>query len=93
MLILDAGHTVSVSDGFGCTYRTHKAGVVPGESQSLQELVPGLDGEVAAVAVGSKQAVVVCVSRKHEFVLLNNSCFPFFSPLVPFSQYGCPSSM
>lgn len=38
---------------------THKTGVVPGEAQSLQELVPGLDGEVAAVAVGPKQVVVV----------------------------------
>lgn len=41
------------------TYRAHKACVVPGESQSLQELVPGLDGEVAAVAGGPEQVVVV----------------------------------
>lgn len=39
--------------------RTHKAGVMPGESQSIQELIPCLDGEVAAVAVGAKQVVVV----------------------------------
>lgn len=39
--------------------RTHKTGVMPGESQSLQELIPGLDGEVAAVAVGPKHGVVV----------------------------------
>lgn len=39
--------------------RTHKAGVMPGESYSLQELVPCLDGEVTAVAVGPKQIVVV----------------------------------
>lgn len=57
MLFLDAGH--SLRERFGSTYRAHEAGVVPGEAQGLQELVPGLDGEVAAVAVGSKQAVVV----------------------------------
>lgn len=50
--------------GFCSTYRAHEAGVVPGEPQSLQELVPSLDGEVAAVAVGSKQVVVVCVGRQ-----------------------------
>lgn len=48
---------------FCSTYRAHEAGVVPGEPQSLQELVPGLDGEIAAVAVGPKQVVEVCVSR------------------------------
>lgn len=41
------------------TYRTHKAGVMPGESQSIQELIPRLDGEVTPVAVGPKQVVVV----------------------------------
>ena len=50
---------VAVSETVSWTYRTHKAGVVPGESQSLQELVPCLDGEVTAVAVGPKQVVVV----------------------------------
>lgn len=43
------------------TYRAHKTGVMPGEPQSLQELVPCLDREVTAVAVGPKQSVVVCV--------------------------------
>lgn len=37
----------------------HEAGVVPGDAQSLQELVTCLDGKVAAVAVGPKQLVVV----------------------------------
>lgn len=37
----------------------HEAGVVPGESQGLQELVARLDGEVAAVAVGPKQVIEV----------------------------------
>lgn len=46
------------------TYRAHEAGVVPGEPQGLQELVPGLDGEIAAVAVGPKQVVEVCVSGR-----------------------------
>lgn len=39
--------------------RAHKAGVVPGKPKSLQELVPRFNGEVAAVAVGPKQVVVV----------------------------------
>lgn len=38
---------------------THKAGVMPGEAQSLQELVPCFDGEVTAVAVGPEQFVVI----------------------------------
>lgn len=41
------------------TYRAHKTGVMPGESQRLQKLVSGLDGEVAAMAVGTKHGVVV----------------------------------
>lgn len=39
--------------------RTHKAGIVPGGSQSVQELVPCLDGEVTAVATGPEHLVVV----------------------------------
>lgn len=39
--------------------RAHKAGVMPGESQSIQELIPCLDGEVTPMAVGPKQVVVV----------------------------------
>lgn len=35
---------------------------MPGEAQGLQELVPSLDGEIAAVAVGPKQVVEVCGS-------------------------------
>ena len=42
------------------TYRTHKTGVMPGESKSLQKLIPCLNGEVTAVAVGPKHGVVVC---------------------------------
>lgn len=39
--------------------RAHKTGVMPGVSESIQVLVPRLDWEVAAVAVGSKQLVVI----------------------------------
>lgn len=43
----------------GGANRAHKTGVMPGESQRLQKLVSGLDGEVAAMAVGPKHGVVV----------------------------------
>lgn len=60
-LSLDLTLVVPVSVIVSWTYRTHKAGVMPGESKSLQELVPSFDGEVTAVAVGPKQLVVVWV--------------------------------
>lgn len=41
------------------TYHTHKTGVMPGESQSLQELVSRLNGEVTTMAIGPKHGVVV----------------------------------
>lgn len=41
------------------SYGADEAGVVPLDPQGLQELVAGLDGEVAAVAIGSKHGVVV----------------------------------
>lgn len=34
---------------------------MPGKTQRLQELVSGLNGEVAAMAVGPKHGVVVCL--------------------------------
>lgn len=43
----------------GRAHRTHKAGIMPGESHCIQELISSLDGEVAAMAVCPKQAVVV----------------------------------
>lgn len=43
----------------GFTYRTHEAGVVPGESQRLQELVARFDGEVASVTAGAEEGVVI----------------------------------
>lgn len=61
VLFLDLIPVVAVGETISWTYRTHKAGVMPGESESLQELVPCLDGEVTAVAVGPKQTVVVWV--------------------------------
>lgn len=59
---LDLTLVVAVSDIVSWTYRTHKAGVMPGESQCFQELVPRLDWEVTALAVGPKQVVVVCAN-------------------------------
>lgn len=57
--------------GRGSTYRAHEAGVVPGEPQSLQELVASLDGEVAAVAVGPEQVVEVCVGGPETLVCVS----------------------
>lgn len=37
----------------------HKAGVMPGKSQSLKKFIPCFNGEVAAMAIGPKQCVVV----------------------------------
>lgn len=56
------------------TYRTHKAGVMPGESQSIQELIPCLDGEVTPVAVGPKQVVVVWLSNALKTFMLILVC-------------------
>lgn len=44
------------------TYHTHKTGVMPSESQSLQELVSRLNGEVATMAFRPKHVVVVCLN-------------------------------
>lgn len=41
------------------TYRTHEAGIMPGEAQSLQKFVPCLDGEVTAMAAGTEKTVIV----------------------------------
>lgn len=41
------------------SYSADEAGVVPLDAQGLQELVAGLDREVAAVAVGPEHGVVV----------------------------------
>lgn len=43
----------------GRAHRTHKAGIMPGESHRLQELIPSLNGEVTTMTVCPKQAVVV----------------------------------
>ena len=42
---------------------------MPGETQSIQELVPGLDGEVATMATSPKQAVVVWVTGRATTVM------------------------
>lgn len=39
-----------------CTY---EAGIMPGESQRLQKLVSGLDGEVTTMATGTKELVII----------------------------------
>lgn len=41
------------------TYSTNKAGVMPGVTKGLQELVSGLDGELTSMASSSKQTVEV----------------------------------
>lgn len=41
------------------TYSTDEAGIVPGVAERLQELVSGLDGELAAMAPSPKQTVEV----------------------------------
>lgn len=41
------------------TYCTHEAGVVPGESQRLQELVARFDGKVTSVTAGAEEGVVI----------------------------------
>lgn len=41
------------------TYGTDEAGIVPGVAERLQELVSGLDGELAAMAPSPKQTVEV----------------------------------
>lgn len=43
----------------GLTYGTDEAGIVPGVAERLQELVSGLDRELAAMATGPKQTVEV----------------------------------
>jgi len=58
-ILLLVALVVGVSETVSWTYRTHKAGIVPGGSQSVQELVPCLDGEVTAVATGPEHLVVV----------------------------------
>ncbi len=66
--IADALHAIygaacAVSSVLWCTgllsYRTHEAGVVPGESQRLQELIARFDGEVTSVTAGAEQGVVI----------------------------------
>lgn len=42
-----------------CAYGTDEAGIVPSVAQRLQELVSGLDGELAAMAPSPKQSVEV----------------------------------
>lgn len=46
------------------SYSADEAGVVPLGAHGLQELVAGLDGEVAAVAVGPEHGVIVCEKRE-----------------------------
>lgn len=41
------------------TYCTNEAGVVPGMTQGLDELVTSLHREIAAVALGAEQSDVV----------------------------------
>ena len=41
------------------TYRTHKAGVVPCEAQSLQEFVPSFDRKITTMTAGPKQVVII----------------------------------
>lgn len=55
------------------TYRTHKTGVMPGEPQSLQELVSRFDWEVAAVAGSPKHGVVIWIVHEQnvKFVGIN----------------------
>lgn len=43
------------------TYSTNEAGVMPGVTKGLQELVSSLDGELAAMAASPKQTVEVCL--------------------------------
>lgn len=45
------------------SYSADEAGVVPLGAQGLQELVTGLNREVAAVAVGPEHGIIVCEKR------------------------------
>ena len=45
------------------TYSADKAGIMPGVSQGVQELVPSLDWELAAMTTSSKQSVEIYKER------------------------------
>ena len=45
------------------TYSADEAGIMPGISQGIQELVPSLDRELAAVTTSSKQSIEIYTER------------------------------
>lgn len=55
--------------GIILTYRTHKAGVMPGVAQGFKKPVSSFNGEFAAMAHGTKEGIVICTteSMKHEW--------------------------
>lgn len=50
----------NLSQKKSCSYRTHKAGVVPCVAKSLNKLVPSLHWEITAMALGTKECNVIC---------------------------------
>lgn len=77
--------------GWRRSYRAHEAGVVPGVTQSLDELITSFHGEVAAVTLGAEQSHVIW---KHRWIRGESSAQAQPAAAAsPFSQYGSPSSM
>lgn len=44
------------------TYRAHKAGVMPGVAQGFKKPVSSFNGEFTAIAHGTKEGVVICLT-------------------------------
>lgn len=64
------------------TYGADEAGVVPGVTEGLQELVSSLDGELTATAAGPKQTVEVCSQTKQHAIQYTSGYKTTILPLL-----------